>query len=171
MREPTRRAESPAARWLMIFLALGTWSAAQAWAEAAPEPAAGVEVAEVADRASDAEPQAAAFWGGLWIFVDPVTGELSPRPTAAQEAWRRSQPSAGLLNKSSDGLVPFALDGGGRGVHLKGRFRHSLIVTVADDGTFDTVCTDHANHGDHASHGDGEHPHAVVEATAEAPVR
>lgn len=170
MRMPSRRAELPGAHWPMIFLALCIGMAAPLFAHETPEASSEVGVSEGVAQAEHQEVATASelvvpWSSGLWIFLDPTTGAFRAQPTAEQEAWRRSQQTQSeWLNKSTDGLVPFALEGGGRGVNLKGRFRHSLSVRVTEDGRFETICSDHA------SHEAGSHSHAPVE-TIEAPVR
>ncbi|MEO1369080.1 MAG: hypothetical protein AAFX50_18035, partial [Acidobacteriota bacterium] len=156
----------PAAAALVLCFAAATAAAA---AEPAPEET--VAPAETPAEASlDATPT---FWGGLWVFVDPATGQISSQPTAEQAAWRRSQATPNpMLNKSSEGLVPFALDDGGRGFRLDGRFRHSLSVTLQPDGTFSTHCSDHPDAVAGRAHdhpGDPDHGRAAPSAD-EAPI-
>ena len=170
MRKPSTRAELPAAHWPMIFLVLCFGMAAPLFADEAPgtvgdlgEP--GVVAQEEGQEVAESE-RGVVWSSGLWIFLDPLTGEVRPQPTAGQEAWRRSQlVQSEFLNKSTEGLVPFALEGGGRGVNLEGRFRHSLTVRVTEDGRFETVCSDHASHGAEG------HSHASAESNGEVPVR
>ena len=102
---------------------------------------------------SNAELQAVGAFG-LWVFLDPETGEITT-PTPEQSARRRAFDAS--LNKSDLGLTAFELQEGGRGVHLSGRFQHALKVTVAEDGSLHYSCSDH----DHSSD-DYERP--VVEA-------
>ncbi|MEM1180332.1 MAG: hypothetical protein AAGM22_18460 [Acidobacteriota bacterium] len=166
----------------LLLAALGFCLAAMA---AGAEPTATVDAAPngAALASGQTSPESAetpAFLGGLWVFVDPATGVLRPQPTPEQAAWRRSQATPNpLLNKSSAGLVPFALEDGGRGVSLKGRFRHSLSVTLNPDGTFTTHCSDHPDagaghthaHDETHAHGDVAHRAAEGPAVDEAPLQ
>ncbi|MEO1083981.1 MAG: hypothetical protein AAFY88_07045, partial [Acidobacteriota bacterium] len=94
--QTTARASlGPAAAALVLCLAAASAAATEPPASDGPaaldQPTAEVSVAA-----------APAFWGGLWVFVDPATGQISSQPTAEQAAWRRSQATPNpMLNKSS----------------------------------------------------------------------
>ncbi len=86
---------------------------------------------------------------GLWIFIDPETGQRMATPSPKQKA--RLRKFATALNKSDLGLEPFELEGGGQGVRLNGRFQHAMVATVNDDGTIAFHCSDHGDEN-HAGH-------------------
>ena len=82
---------------------------------------------------------------GLRAYVDPATGELTSAPSPWQvEALSKSLAQA--LRRSGEGLEPFALSGGGRGVHLRGRFQNALVVHLDADGGLDFLCVDDSEH-------------------------
>ncbi len=54
-----------------------------------------------------------------------------------------SAPLANALNRSIEGLRPFELKNGGRGIHLEGRFQHALVARVKEDGSLEIVCINH----------------------------
>ncbi len=102
---------------------------------------------------------------GLRAFIDPETGELTSTPTRQQvedlTLLIEQQTLAGAeaaLSRSSFGLEPFELTGGGRGVHLKGRFQSALVVRLTDLGELELVCRDDAAETQH------EHPAATAPA-------
>ena len=134
---------SRARSWTTTVLCVLCWLAAPMAFAGEPQEAS----ASAADQASEAQepvqdgtvdPSA-----GLWIFLDPDTLEPRATPTPEQAAKRRAWSAA--LNKSDQGLEPFALEAGGTGVHLKGRFRHALTATVLPDGRLAFRCSDHAD--------------------------
>ena len=73
---------------------------------------------------------AASGAAGVKAFVDPLTGELTTDPTAAQRQ-RLSARSTRAIERSVEGLRPFSLRRGGRGVYLQGRFKTSLRLVKA----------------------------------------
>jgi hypothetical protein len=79
---------------------------------------------------------------GLWAFLDPESGELREEPTPEQSLWLDAM-SLSSLNKSTEDLKTFALEGSGRGVNLSGRFRSALMVQRLPDGSLSMRCTDH----------------------------
>ena len=79
---------------------------------------------------------------GLRVVIDPETGEIITRPPR-HRAEPISAPLANALSRSTEGLRVFDLPNGGKGVHLKGRFQHVLVVRAKPDGSFETVCTNH----------------------------
>lgn len=99
---------------------------------------------------------------GLWIFMDPETGEIVP-PSPEQQARRRAV-TAKSLAKSDAGLEPFSLETGGRGVYLEGRFQHALRAQMDADGNITYVCSDHPD-----GHGTDGHDHEPVESTPAPP--
>ena len=86
---------------------------------------------------------------GLRAYIDPETGDLTSTPSAEQvEALSRtvSKRLEQSLSRSDEGLEPFALPLGGRGVFLEGRFQSTLVVRVAPDGGFELFCVDDPEH-------------------------
>ena len=65
------------------------------------------------------------------------------KPVPAHEIRVLSAPLATALSRSTEGLEVFALPNGGKGVNLKGRFQHVLIVRVTPEGSVETGCVDH----------------------------
>ena len=133
--------------------------------DAAPEPTvAEAQETVAATEPGDGAPARSTEAGprsGLLVFVDPETGELT-EPTPEQEERMRGRmaaPSPLGSNKSSQGLVPFPLEDGGRGVFLQKRFRSALRVQVLDDGSYEIRCSDHPDRP--AGH---EHPTEPIAA-------
>jgi len=84
---------------------------------------------------------------GLRVFIDPLTGELTARPTP-QQAGELSQAIAAFrLEQRQDqgwdreGPRRFELSGGGTGVFLNGRLMTSTVVSRGPDGQFHFGCT------------------------------
>ncbi len=72
---------------------------------------------------------------GMWIYVNPETGEVeAPPPTMA--LFPLSQAEKNAMSTSDDGLVeePSSVTGGGVMVNLEGRFRSPLAATRDGDG-------------------------------------
>jgi hypothetical protein len=95
---------------------------------------------------SDAGGESKAPAAGVRAFVDPKTGQITANPSPEQ-LQRLAVRERSTLSRSVQGLRPFELQRGGRGLNLQGRFQTSLRVERAADGTF------------HVSCGDGETPH------------
>ena len=87
-----------------------------------------------------AEPVSTTALSGLVVVVNPATGELILNPVPQQIAAVRSLDRMDRLSRSSEGLAPFALAGGGRGVFLEGRFQSSLVLDVGPDGQLAVRC-------------------------------
>lgn len=103
-------------------------------ANAAPETA--LEVADD-DAPVDQPPgtEGSPGTGGLRVYRDPATGELSAPPTAPSTGpFRISQETARSLSSSHDGLVEVPLPNGGVLLDLGGRFRSASYATVDDQG-------------------------------------
>ena len=100
---------------------------------------------------ADSEPSAPAT-AGWRVYLDPETGEVTSTPSAEQvEALAEEMRPKRLeqaLSRSSAGLEPFALERGGRGVFLDGRFQSALVVQRRDDGSFALVCAADAQAGE-----------------------
>jgi hypothetical protein len=99
---------------------------------------------------------------GVRAFIDPATGELTANPSPEQLQRMALVPRA-ALSRSMAGLQPFALDRGGRGVNLQGRFQSALRVQRGDDGTYRVICGDPA-------HDRTSHSHDGAATTGEAAV-
>ena len=123
---------------------------------AATKTVGGTMAAETSTEATKTE-EPANTSSGLWIFIDPETGERVARPTEEQRV--RLRKFATPLNKSDQGLEPFELEGGGRGVRLNGRFQHAMIATVRPDGTIGFHCTDQSH----------DHPESAPPAAETSP--
>lgn len=84
---------------------------------------------QVSNGTSAASPEAA----GLRVYIDPETGELTGTPSPARvEALSKRLESP--LSRSTEGLEPFELPRGGRGVFLDRRFQSALVVRLGADG-------------------------------------
>jgi len=84
---------------------------------------------------------------GLRIFVDPVTGELTPWPTP-QQAGELAEALAGFRFEPplepgghSEGLTRFELLRGGTGIRLDGRFLTAIMVHLGPDGEAHFGCS------------------------------
>jgi hypothetical protein len=90
---------------------------------------------------------------GLRVVRDPETGQLvaNPGPELRQRLAIRFGPG---LERSFAGLEPFALDQGGRGVNLQGRFMSTLAVERGPDGNLRMRCGDD-------THGGAPHVHPL----------
>ena len=78
------------------------------------------------------------------IFRDPITGELTAEPTAAQAQALAEQTATQKLLRGVelDDPVPFQLESGGRGVFVGDRFMSALVVHRHADGTLSFGCED-----------------------------
>ena len=99
--------------------------------------------AETVEPEAAAPEAAAPEAGGLRVYVDPETGELTSTPTPEQAA-ALSKSLASDLDGSAEGLETFALRGGGRGVNLQGRFRNALVVRRDAGGNLVMTCAESA---------------------------
>ena len=82
---------------------------------------------------------------GLRIYRDPETGAWLEAPTPEQEQALNDKLLGDRFDQGGTyhddaGLVPFALEGGGRGVFLAGRFTSALWVHRHADGTLHLAC-------------------------------
>ncbi len=103
------------------------------------EPEAGPED----PAAQSVEEQPVSTAAGLVAFVDPVTGEITSEPSREQvEALSSALKSS--LTRTAEGLEPFALSGGGRGVYLAGRFHTATVIEKHPDGRLTLGCVDHS---------------------------
>jgi len=97
--------------------------------------------AEPEGTAGSPKPAAAAPVAGMRIYVDPLTGELTSRPTPEQ-AQQLSAAIGALFTRPVDEPVVFQLSTGGTGVRVGNRFESVTVVRVRPDGTFDFECAD-----------------------------
>lgn len=81
---------------------------------------------------------------GWRAYVDPETGELNSVPSREQVEALTKSPER-TIRRSSEGLEPFELSLGGRGVHLRGRFQSALVVHIDADGGLELACVDEAD--------------------------
>lgn len=101
--------------------------------------------APAADRPAD--PIDAPGWR---VFLDPVTGEITSRPSAEQ--LRRFQESLderealGIGEPVTEELHPFVLHSGGTGVYVGDRFMTSTVVRRAPDGSLVIDCATDPEH-------------------------
>ncbi len=95
---------------------------------------------------------------GLRAFIDPVTGELTSNPSPDQVG-RLLEASSALFSRSTEGLRPFPLPGGGRGVFLQGRFHSATGLRVTKDGSWEMTCVSPSG-----SSSDAAHTHAASSA-------
>ena len=143
----------------LLLLTLAA-SAVGTMADEAPPQEAQAEEAVLAEQiVTTRDPTIETVQPGLWAFLDPETGELLDQPTPSQSLWLDT---VGLpsLNKSSDGLEAFALQGSGRGVNLSGRFRSALTVRRMPDGSLEMRCVDHPDQP-------SDHDHSPASSLAE----
>ena len=85
------------------------------------------------------------------ISVDRETGEMTVvRP--GERTRVLSAPLAAALSRSTEGLRVFEISGGGKGVHLEGRFQHVLIVRMKPDGSLQTVCSNRRHEAENHDH-------------------
>jgi hypothetical protein len=129
--------------------ALAFLPAASIAAEDAAKPADPV----VEERAAVETPRAQS---GMRVWIDPETGAIRQPTEAERKAVAERFSVDALLNKSSEGLLVITKPDGAKFIDLQGRFMHTLVVTITEDGTMLTRCFDH----DHSS-----------EATVSAPAR
>jgi hypothetical protein len=103
---------------------------------ATPAPPAAQQVATVAPSKAHASrtTQAAARTAapaeaGMWIYKDPETGTIGPRPAGAEPA-----SSINPLNDSDAGLVQVQLPDGSYMVDLQGRFQDYYVLEMTPSG-------------------------------------
>ncbi len=99
--------------------ALAAASLLAAGGAAGEEPGAAAAAAQ-ADASEEARVEATA-----WDWLRALSPEL-----------------AAALSRSTEGLEPFPLPGGGRGFSLDGRFQHVLMARALPDGGFEFACVD-----------------------------
>jgi hypothetical protein len=85
-------------------------------------------------------------------FIDPKTGQITANPSPEQLQRLAVQARAATLSRSVQGLRPFELQRGGRGLNLQGRFQTSMRVERAADGTFRLTCGDAETIADASTH-------------------
>lgn len=132
---------SPARFALSILgLAAALWipSAVTAQDNAPPE----LLRAPTADSADEAP--------GWRVFLDPVTGEITSRPSAEQlrrfQEFLDEREALGIGEPVTEELHPFVLYGGGTGVYVGDRFMTSTVVRRAPDGSLVIDCATDPEH-------------------------
>src|SRR4029450_12861695 len=100
-------------------------TAAEASVAAAHKPAGSLVTVKVAGRD---------------VQVDPQTGQI--KPLSAQEAQQLAEGLKGMLNRSTEGLVPVHEADGSISVDLQGRFKNVALVPVNPDGSVEQTCVD-----------------------------
>lgn len=138
--------------------------------EKAAEPEPAVTRSSSAPETAAAEPAPSTEAAGLVIYVDPATGAVVEHPTPEQERALAEKRRHDPLARSDEGLVPFALEGGGTGVHLGGRFQSALVVHRHADGRWVYGCR-HADGGETAGDPEAVVPGDQVTGSEKWPVR
>ncbi len=123
---------------------------------AAAKPATGIARQRTQDTAPGQEYEPLPLGVGLRVFIDPATGET--RAPTKEELAAISSAARESRNKSSEGLIIEYRPDGSKHVNLRGRFMHSMRVTLDADGSTSYRCTDH-----------GDDAHASTPASAAAP--
>ena len=77
---------------------------------------------------------------GQDLQVDPQTGKL--KPLTPEEARQLAEGLKGMLNKSTEGLVPDHHADGSTDLDLQGRFQNVTVARVNEDGTVSQSCVD-----------------------------
>ena len=74
--------------------------------------------------------------GGMKVYVDPTTGQITHSPPPSQPSMTLSPAEQNAFSRSSQGLVevPSSGSAGGVKVNLQGRFQSPLIATVGPYG-------------------------------------
>ncbi len=76
------------------------------------------------------------------VHIDPATGKVIPPAEGATIIPISREMSEGL-SRSEEGLVQEKGPTGGYVVDLQGRFQHTQVVTMDEDGNLRTDCIDH----------------------------
>ena len=77
---------------------------------------------------------------GQDLQVDPQTGKL--KPLTPEEARQLAEGLKGMLNKSTEGLVPEHHADGSTALDLQGRFQNVTVARVNEVGTVSQSCVD-----------------------------
>lgn len=92
------------------------------------------------DRRDDtaAPPAVTPQASGYVVHVDPATGEFVDKGGTSLELDKSTWNN---MNDSSEGLQEVPAPGGGMMVDLQGRFRHSTIAVLDENGNIKTMCS------------------------------
>ena len=77
---------------------------------------------------------------GQDVQVDSQTGKI--KPLTADEAKQLAEGLKGMLNKSTEGIVPEHDADGSTSLDLQGRFQNVTVARVNEDGTVTQSCVD-----------------------------
>lgn len=77
---------------------------------------------------------------GQNLQVDPQTGKI--QPLSPQEAQQLADKLKGMLNRSTEGLVPVKEADGSISMDLQGRFQNVTVARVNQDGSISESCVD-----------------------------
>ena len=77
---------------------------------------------------------------GQNLKVDPQTGQI--QPLSPQEAQQLADGLKGMLNRSTDGLVPVTEADGSVSMDLQGRFQNVTVARINQDGSVSESCVD-----------------------------
>lgn len=100
-------------------------------------------------QAAEAKPVAASETPGNFITVkvagqnvqvNAQTGQI--KPLSPQEAQQLAEGLRGMLNRSSEGLVPVREADGSLSMDLQGRFQNVTVARINEDGTVSESCVD-----------------------------
>jgi hypothetical protein len=82
---------------------------------------------------------------GYKVEIDPVTGDFA-EPAVIPEPSSYPVELQEALSTSTEGLEVVDAPGGGKMVDLQGRFQHTFVATVGEDGNVTAECDlPHAN--------------------------
>lgn len=79
---------------------------------------------------------------GQNLQVDSQTGQI--QPLSPQEAKQLADGLKGMLNRSTDGLVPVTEADGSLSMDLQGRFQNVTVARINQDGSISESCVDNA---------------------------
>ncbi|MEM7352510.1 MAG: hypothetical protein AAF657_17045 [Acidobacteriota bacterium] len=147
LRRPSGCALADRSLNLRLIWAVAFWVPAVAgWAQASAEPPRAATSETAVATPAEVPGQA-----GLRVYLDPETGKLTSTPSTGQV--EALSTDLAPLGWTSEGLEPFALHTGGRGVYLQGRFRSALTVRVTENGDYELRCVDGPGHAHPAADG------------------
>lgn len=118
-----------------IFVAAMCAGCASQGTSPASDPAQAISADSVSAQTAPAPARA----GGMRVYKDPQTGEITDTPPATLPTTPTERP----LSRSDEGLMAIpntAVPGGGVKVDLQGRFRSHFIATKDADGNVSVRC-------------------------------
>jgi hypothetical protein len=77
---------------------------------------------------------------GYSVHIDAATGEFREAAPATATAAEVDPAVEAALSRSTEGLVEVDAPGGGKMVDLQGRFQHTYVATMGDDGVLTVEC-------------------------------